>query len=101
MKKQIKKLIRAIRLRLAYWHEKRCYKLRAKALGGKKYYLKCKQQLSSLYGMSVTEMENIYEAFNSGETHCDMSSLYPRVMKEAHFSYKDTDSCKGVTNGKA
>ena len=90
----MKKLIRKIRLSLAYWHRKRCNKLMAKALGGKRYYLKCKQKLSSVYGMTVTDMANLYNAFNFGKTHYDMASSYPNVMKEGKFSYKDTDSVK-------
>lgn len=90
----MKKLLKAIRLRLAYWHRKRFNKLMAKALGGNKYYLKCKNQLSSLYGMTVNDMENIYTAFHSGESHIDVSSSYPYCMKTGHFSYKDTDSYK-------
>lgn len=90
----MKKLIRAIQLRLAYWHRKRFNILLAKALGGKKYYLRYKNQ-SSLYGMTVTEMSNIYKVFHSGKTNADMSSLYPNVMRTGNFSYKDTDSAKG------
>lgn len=93
--KQIKKLIRAIRLRLAYWHRKRFNKLMAKVLGGERYYRYQKSMLNSVYGMSVTEMENVYNAFHSGETHADMSSLYPNVMHTEKFPYKDTDSVKG------
>lgn len=91
MKKQIKKLIRAIRLRLAYWHRKRFNKLMAKALGGERYYRYQKSMLNSVYGMSVTEMENVYTSFHSGETHADMASLYPNVMKEGVYPRVDTD----------
>lgn len=90
----MKKLIKAIRLRLAYWHRKRFNKLMSKTLGGERYYRYQKSMLNSIYGMTVTDMANTYNAFNSGETHCDMSSLYPNVMCTEKFPYKSTDSFK-------
>lgn len=50
----------------------------AKATGATRYYMKT--QLSSLYGLTVTEREELAKAFYSGKTHAKM--------------YADTDSVK-------
>lgn len=44
--------------------------------------------------MTVTDTAHMYEAFNLGRTHADMSSLYPSIMRTGKFPYEDTDSCK-------
>lgn len=68
----------SIRYRLAQWHKKRYFKLMAKITGATRYYMKT--QLSSLYGLTVTEREELAKAFYSGKTHAKM--------------YADTDSVK-------
>lgn len=49
----MKKLISKIRHWLCNYHKKRYEKLFAKIVGAKKYYLRNKQELSSLYGKMV------------------------------------------------
>lgn len=49
----MKKLISKIRRRLCYYHKKRYEKLFAKIVGAKKYYLRTKEDLSSIYGLMV------------------------------------------------
>lgn len=72
----MKKLISRIRYKLACWHRKRFQKLMAKCLGATRYYLKTKTQLSSLYGIQVTNLESFKKAFNSGVSSMDNSSIY-------------------------
>lgn len=49
----MKKLISKIRRWLCYYHKKRYEKLFAKIVGAKKYYLRTKEDLSSIYGLMV------------------------------------------------
>lgn len=90
------KLILRIRYKLACWHRRRFQKLMAKCLGTTRYYLRAKTDLSSLYGISVTDMESFKKAYTSGETHADMSSSYPRVFMGHDYPniYADTDSVR-------
>lgn len=64
----------SIRYRLAQWHKKRYFKLMSKITGATRYYMKT--QLSSLYGLTVTERAEIVKAFYSGKTHADISKMY-------------------------
>lgn len=83
MIEKIKKLMRKIRLKLAYWHRKRADELLTKVLGAN-YYLQYKTQLSSTYGLCATGKTDLRKAFYSGDTNI----------------YVDTDSVKEGTNGK-
>lgn len=92
----MKKLILRIRYKLACWHRRRFQKLMAKCLGATRYYLRAKTSLSSLYGLQVSDLESFKKAYESGETHADMSSAYPRVFKSQAYPniYADTDSVR-------
>lgn len=78
----MKKLINYLRWKLAQWHKKRFQKLMAKSLGANRYYKYAKSNLNSLYGKQVTDFVNAYK---SGNTHADMTSAYPNVMREGIY----------------
>ena len=87
----MKKWINYLRWKVAQWHKKRFQKLMAKCLGANRYYKYAKCNLNSVYGMQVREF---LDAYKSGVTHADMSSAYPRVMRDGIYPniYADTDS---------
>ena len=97
----MRRLLLKIRYKLAQWHKKRFQKLMAKCLGAERYYKYAKCNLNSVYGLCVKYAQNdakqvreFLDAYKSGVTHADMSSAYPRVMRDGIYPniYADTDS---------
>ena len=92
----MKKLIHKIHSWLYEYHRAKMFKYFYKIIGAKRYNSNKLPKVEKKYMENdIKATINLYNAFYSGETHADMSSLYPNVMHTEKFPYKDTDSVKG------